>query len=147
MADRHSLDCLDALDGLAHAVNKGMTRELAPYGLILMEFRLLRYCQQQDGCTVTQLARILPADPSHVSRVVQGLMDRDLLRRHRLRSDRRVVMLSLSEGGRELLSRVVENVSHYEGMLTEGVSDEELRILIAVSRRIIDNHAATQEAD
>ena len=158
MADRHSHDDPDAraddprsdleecLAGLVNAVDKGMIRELAPYGLIPVEFSLLRYCQEQDQCTATQLAQVLPVDGSRVSRIVTGLVDRGLLRRRRLRSDRRVVMLSLSDDGRELLSQVVETMKRYDEMLTAGVSDEEIRVFIDVSCRIIDNHATMQGA-
>lgn len=146
MAERHSHDYLDALAALVHAVDRGLARELAPHGLVPVEFRLLRYCQGRDECTATELARALPADRSQVSRLVRGLVERGLLRRRRLPGDRRVVMLRLSDAGRELLSQVAANVSLYERMLAEGVSEREIRVLIGASRRIIDNQAAMREA-
>lgn len=129
------------LAGLVNAVDKGVVRELAPHGLIPVEFGLLRYCHAQKQSTATELAEVLPVDGSRVSRIVTGLVERGLLRRRRLRSDRRVVMLSLSDEGRELLARVVEAMIRYDAMLAEGVTDEAMRVFISVSRRIIDNHA------
>ena len=129
------------LTGLVNAVDKGAIRELAPHGLIPVEFSLLRHCHEQEHYTATELAQVLPVDGSRVSRIVTGLVERGLLRRRRRRSDRRVVMLSLSDEGRELLARVVEAMSRYDAMLAEGVTDEEMRVFISVSRRIIGNHA------
>ena len=159
MTDRHSRhdsdpqtddpwgDLDECLAGLVNSVDRGMIRELAPYGLIPVEFSLLRYCQEQDQCTATQLAQVLPVDGSRVSRLVTGLVDRGLLRRRRLRSDRRVVMLSLSDEGRDLLSTAAARMKRYDEMLTEGVSDEDMRTFIAVSRAIIDNDAAMRRPD
>ena len=85
---------------------------------------------------------MLPVDGSRVSRLVTGLVDKGLVRRRRLRSDRRVVMLRLSDEGRELTLRIMERMQGYDAMLTEGIGEEEMRVFISVSARIIANHDA-----
>ena len=138
-------DLEECVAGLVNAVDKGMANEVAPYGLTSMEFSLLRHCLEEE-CTATHLARVLPVDGSRVSRLVTGLVEKGLLRRRRLRSDRRIVMQRLSEEGRELTSHIVEKMKLYDAMLTEGVDEEELRVFVSVSARIIANHAAMQES-
>ena len=47
--------------------------------LIPLEFKMLQFCLYRDECTATQLAEILPTDPSRISRLVHGLVQRGLL--------------------------------------------------------------------
>ena len=131
--------------GLVNAVDKGMAKEVAPYGLTPMEFSLLRICLEKE-CTATQMAQVLPVDGARISRIVTGLVDKGLLRRRRLRDDRRIVMLRLSDEGRDLTSLVLQNMKRYDAMLTEGIGEEEMRVFMSVTARIIANHAATLDA-
>lgn len=134
--------------GLVNAVEKGMAKEVAPYGLTSLEFGLLRICLEDDQeHTATQLAQVLPVDGARISRVVTELVDKGLLRRRRLRNDRRVVMLRLTEEGRELTSRVLESMKLYDARLTEDVGEEEMRVFMAVTFKIIANHAAIERSE
>jgi DNA-binding MarR family transcriptional regulator len=130
--------------GLVNAVDKGMAKEVAPYGLTSLDFSLLKVCLEKES-TATQLAQVLPVDGARISRIVTGLVDKGLLRRRRLRNDRRIVMLRLSEEGRELTSVVLQKMKRYDTMLTEGIGEEEMRVFVSVTARIIANHAATSE--
>ncbi|MYD65672.1 MAG: winged helix-turn-helix transcriptional regulator [Chloroflexi bacterium] len=145
-SDELPLDLEAYVAGLVNAVEKGMAAEVAPHGLSPLEFHLLRYCMDGER-TATQLAEVLPVDGSRVSRLVTGLVDKGMLRRRRLRSDRRVVMLRLSDEGRELTTRIVENMRGYDAMLTAGIGAEDLSVFASVSARIIANHAAMDEAE
>ena len=136
-------DLEECVAGLVNAVDKGLASEVAPYGLTPLEFSLLRHCLEEE-CTATHLARVLPVDGSRVSRLVTGLVDKGLVRRRRLRRDRRIVMLRLSEEGRELTTDIVEKMKIYDAILTEGIDEEEMRVFMSVSSRIIANHAALQ---
>lgn len=138
-------DLEECVAGLVNAVDKGMAREVAPYGLTPLEYSLLRHCLEEE-CTATHLAQVLPVDGSRVSRLVTGLVDKGLVRRRRLRSDRRVVMLRLSDEGRELTLQIMQRMQGYDAMLTEGIDEAEMRVFVSVSARIIANHAAMQQS-
>ena len=60
----------------------------------------------------------MPTDPSRISRMVTKLVDMGLLRRRRLRNDRRIVMLRLTPEGNELTSQLVEQAQLYYAALT-----------------------------
>ncbi len=140
------IDLVSCVSGLVLAVDGGMATELAPDRLTPMEFRLLRHCREERECTATHLAQALPVDGSRISRIVTGLVDRGLLRRRRLRNDRRIVMLRLSEEGAELTGRVIERVERYDARLLAGLGAEEMRVFTDVTARIVANHAASREA-
>ncbi len=138
----HPEDLDTYVDGLANAVYKGMEDEVGPYGLSPLEFNLLRACMRQDECTATQLAEILPVDASRISRVVTKLVDSGLLRRRRLRNDRRIVMLRLTDAGNELTSQIDRRLKVYDAKLTEGVTEDEMSGFVTTTSKILANHAA-----
>lgn len=133
---------------LVNAVEKGLAEEVAPHGLALQEFNLLRACYElARECTATELGRLLPVDPARISRIVNTLVDNGLLRRRRTREDRRVVMLRLSEEGRELTSRILRDILRYDARLTQGVGADEMQVFLSVTAKIIANHAAMQQPE
>ena len=131
---------------LFNALDKAMAREVAPHGITGLEYSLLWHCLEGER-TATQLAQVLPVDGSRISRVVTALVDRGLLRRRRLRTDRRIVMLRLTEEGTELASGIFQNMLRHYAILTENIDEEEMRVFASVASRIIANHDAMQGAE
>ena len=132
--------------GLVNAVDKGMAEETTPYDLSPLEFNLLRICMERGEHTATQLAEVLPVDASRISRVVTRLVNMGLLRRRRLRNDRRIVMLRLTERGNELTAQIDQRVQIYDAKLIEGVSEEEIRIFVSTTSKIMANYAALRQS-
>ena len=128
--------------GLVNAVARGMARIVAPHGLIHIDFALLRLFLVKEQWTSTQLALTLPLPPSTISRSVNKLVDRGLVRRRRLRRDRRVLMLTLTDRGLTLAKELHQQVKEYDSRLCEGVSQEEMAAFAAVSSRVMANFAA-----
>ena len=132
---------------LMNAVLKGAAIELEPYNITPLEFTTLRICLARGESTMTELAAVLPVDTSRTSRTVAGLVDKGLLRRHRRRDDRRVVMLRLSEQGIELTSMLQELLQSFDSRLTEDISPDELSVFASVVERIAANYAAMQSSE
>ena len=130
--------------GLLNAVAKGMSDELRPYDLSPLEFSLLRACAEKRESTATELAVSLPVDASRVSRVVTRLVDKGLLVRRRLRSDRRIVMLRLSAEGDALTSRLHQRLLAYDAKLLANIPEEETRVFAAVISKVIANYESMQ---
>ena len=135
------------VSSLANAVYKGIAAEVARYDLSPLDIQLLMICLERNECAATQLAQLLPVDASRISRIVTGLADRGLLRRRRLRSDRRVVMLRLSPHGQELTVQVTEHMQEYYARLTRGLNEREMRTFARTAQRISGNYAAMVEAE
>ena len=130
------------VSGLVNALERGISEQVSTYNLSSLEYRLLRGCLQMGECTATQLAQVLPTDPSRISRVVNTLVETDLLARRRLTQDRRVVMLRLTDAGSELISRMDQDVQQYYRELIQGISDEDMRVFAATCVRLAENYQA-----
>ena len=125
--------------GLVNAVVRGMSRIVAAHGLTYIDFGLLRLFLGSEEWTTTQLAQAMPIAPSGISRSVSKLVDKGLIRRRRLRSDRRIVVLTLTEKGKTLTQELQKRVQAYDSMLCEGVSEEEMAALVSVSIKVLTN--------
>ena len=126
---------------LGIAVTRGISDILAPHGLFPVDFALLRAFRRiGDECTATQLAEVVPTDPSRISRIVTKLVDMGLLRRRRLADDRRMVMLTLTDEGNELASQLHGRTQAYYAALMEGVAAEDLRAFASTTTRIKENY-------
>ena len=127
---------------VVNALAEGIAQIVSPHGLTSIDFALLRLFLEVDEWTTTQLAGKLPLAPSGISRSVGKLSDKGLIKRRRLRKDRRVVMLTLTAEGIALVQDLQQRVREYESSLCAGVSDEEMAVFDCVSSRVTANHAA-----
>ena len=130
--------------GQVNAVTRSMAKLAASYGLIPLDFALLRLFLEKEEWTTTQLAEALPVNASRVSRVVTKMVGMGLMRRRRRRNDRRVVILALTEEGKALTLELHRSVQSYGARLSEGVSEEELAVFTSVLSRVMANYAALQ---
>ena len=137
------MELLTNITALSGVVDKALARVLAPYDLTTVEFNCLWRCLELEGeTTATELVSHLPVDASRVSRVVTTLVDKGLLVRRRRRSDRRIVMLRLSDEGDELAQRIRRSVNLLAARLTEGVGERELQGFASFSSTVIANYDA-----
>ena len=141
------LDLGECVTGLANAVARGMEEQVAPYNLIPLEFAILRAFPGREEWTTTQLAKALLVTLSRISRIVTKMVGRDLLRRRRLRSDRRVVMLALTEEGMAMAQDLHMRVQAYDAMLSEGVSAQEMAFFTSVTSKVVANYASLVQSD
>ena len=130
------------LNAMANLVNRGLEAEIAEFEINFVEFVTLVNCYEGTADTVTGIARIAPVDAARISRAVWELSERGLIRRQRLQSDRRIVMLSLTEEGYALAEAARNRVIDRNVVLLEGVTDEQKAAFIAVSEKILANYAA-----
>lgn len=124
---------------LASAYLRGRDRITASHGLTSNEFTLIRCFADQEEWTATELTEVLPADASRISRLVDGLVSRGLLRRRRRTDDRRVVRLLLTDEGSTAVQEVVDLVEEYEAHLLQGVADDERAVMAAAVETMLAN--------
>ena len=132
--------------GLVNAVARGMAQIVAPHGLTHIDFALLRLFLGVEEWTTTQLAQVLPLAPSGISRTVAKLVGMGLVHRRRLLSDRRVVVLTLTEAGMALTQDLHWRVQAYDASLCEGVSEEQMAAFVSVTAKVMENYAVTAQA-
>ena len=129
--------------GQVNAVARSMEELAASDVLIPLDFALLKLFLEREEWTTTQLAEALPVNVSRVSRVVTKMVGMGLMRRRR-RTDRRVVMLALTEEGKALTLDLHRSVQAYDARLSKGVSEEDLAVFASVLSKVMANYTALQ---
>jgi len=88
-----------------------LTPALAEHDLTVEHFRALRLLAAVEGATVGELAARTGTTPSSTTRLVDRLVERNLAYRRPAPGDRRSVLLTLSDTGREVWEALVLRLS------------------------------------
>ena len=140
-------DLGECVTGLANAVGRSMAGLAESNGLMPLDFALLRLFLAREEWTTTQMAEALPVTLSRVSRVVTKMVGMGLMRRRRRRSDRRVVMLALTEEGKALALELHRRVQAYDATLSEGVSAQEMAVFTSITSKVMANYASLVQSN
>ena len=130
------------VNNVANSVRREFETKLDEFNISFTEFVILVNCYGGSENTVSGISRMTPYDPGRVSRTVNDLVKRGLIRRRRIQSDRRIVRLTMTEEGQEIMPSILNRVLECNTALLRGVTDREKAAFVSVSRKIIDNHIA-----
>jgi DNA-binding MarR family transcriptional regulator len=117
----------------------GLDAQLERFGLNGMQFAVLKHLADGPARTAADLCRVMHHDTGAMTRILDRLEEKGLVRRERCREDRRVVFLRLAPNGREQLPRLVAvGVRVLEGHLA-GFSATDVAALKDYLGRMIEN--------
>src|SRR5580704_7176471 len=117
----------------------GLDARLEQCGLSAMQFAVLKHLAHGDAGTAADLCRVMHYDGGSMTRVLDRLEERGLLRRERCREDRRVVYLRVAPNGRALLPRLMGAAAGVIEAHLAGFSAAETEMLRAYLKRMIEN--------
>lgn len=116
--------------------------ELAVHDLTYVQWLPLYKLRVCSDTTSAHLARDLGIDPAAVTRALDRLEAKGMLRRERSTSDRRVVHLVLTEAGDAIAAKVPQALSSVLNAHLSGFSEDECRLLIDMLQRMLHNGEA-----
>ena len=124
---------------LASAIGKGAAEELAPMGVTPCQWAILEAAYYGNANTLTALARIIPVDAAGISRQLDKLQKSGLVRRRRLRKDRRTVRIELTETGRLLVPKLAPRIQANNARFLSGVTKAEQTVFTEIIRKMLQN--------
>jgi DNA-binding MarR family transcriptional regulator len=124
---------------LSLVVSRELDRRMDALGLTDAQWKPLLVLQQGAGKTAADIARLGCQDTGAVTRLVDRLEGKELVRRVRSEEDRRVVNLELTEEGRQVAEDVPKIIAHLANQLLEGFSDTEFHQFQDYLRRALAN--------
>jgi DNA-binding MarR family transcriptional regulator len=98
LPEEAALDILETIPLVMRVLRAEMRRHRQP-GLSVPQFRTLAFLHNQPGAALNTLAEHLGLTPASTSKLVDGLVGRNLVERRESVKDRRRVMLSLTQQG------------------------------------------------
>jgi DNA-binding MarR family transcriptional regulator len=122
-------------------MGQSFSRELKQFNLSLTEWRVCVALHHKAHQRLSDLALHTSTEPSTLSRVVDGLLQRGVLVRDRSDEDARALALSLTDEGRELTLRIIPLAQLYERVSLSGLSFAQAESLRDMLRMVYDNLA------
>jgi DNA-binding MarR family transcriptional regulator len=126
---------------LLHRTSKELTtaleRALAPYAVTAQQAALLLRLRTETS--PSRLAAALGTDTAGMTRLVDRLEDKDLVRRVRESSDRRSVRVELTDAGAALAPQLAPAFGMVTGRLFDGFSSADLQTLTLMLERMLGN--------
>ena len=116
-----------------------LDQQLAPFGLTGMQFGVLKHLSAGSARTAADLCRFMHYDAGSMTRILDRLEEKGLLRRERGREDRRVVFLRVTPTGRTQLPRLAAVAVRVLEAHLAGFGAAEIEALKNYLGRMIDN--------
>jgi len=104
----YSVELAEITARLFSNCNEKEIRHAAQYGVSIGEFRCLRSLFHKNEPTVNQMAQEMSITSSRVTRIVDGLVAKKLVRRITGETDRRIFNLSLTPKGEKIAAELVQ---------------------------------------
>jgi DNA-binding MarR family transcriptional regulator len=151
-ADHYTPDTYKPDDSVAYLMRRLMTgfvgqveHELEPSGLTNAQWVPLYKLYLGHCSTAAEIARACQLDAGAVTRMLDRLEAKDLVRRVRSSEDRRVVKLELTDEGRRAAGEIPQTLCKVLNAHLRGFSVEEVALLRSLLLRMLDNGAALEQ--
>ena len=118
---------------------EAIDRKLAPLDISHAQWIVVMLLGDGAASTAAELCRILIYDPGAMTRLLDRLEKKGVLRRARARGDRRTVRLQLTAAGKRLYPRILEALVEVFNRLLRGYSKSEVCQLEDLLKRIVAN--------
>jgi len=118
---------------------EAIDQELAPLDISHAQWIVVMLLGDGAAATAAELCKILIYDPGAMTRLLDRLEKKGVLRRARIKGDRRAVRLELTAEGAKLYPRIVEALVQVFNHLLRGFSSSEVRQLEQLLGRMVAN--------
>ena len=129
---------------ILNTVSQEVERELEPSGLTNAQWVPLLKLYMGNASTVAELARECMLDTGGMTRLLDRLETKALVRRVRSSEDRRVVNLELTDEGRAAAKKIPATLCNVQNAHMRGFSVEEWQTLKGLLSRVLANAQAIQ---
>jgi DNA-binding MarR family transcriptional regulator len=131
-----SIDLAEITSLLFANCNEKESRHAAQYGLSAVEFRCIRKLFEKGQLTVNQMAQELSLTSSRVTRIIDGLVDKNLVNRISGENDRRVFNLSLKPKGEKVAQESIKDHIKIHEEIIKNIPEEYHQSMIEILRKL-----------
>ncbi|MGH3252698.1 MAG: MarR family winged helix-turn-helix transcriptional regulator [Trebonia sp.] len=123
------------------AVRARIDEIVRPAGLTATQYTALTVLERHSDMSSAQLARSSFVTAQSMADIITALEGRSLIERHRDKTDRRRLVVALTDKGRALLDRCRDEVADLEATMLTGLSAPQTKTLRTVLARCHANLA------
>ena len=115
------------LNRLRGVVHERFEAALAEYGVTVAQWSVLITVYREDAVTPLEIARFIDVDPGSLTRLLDRMEDKDLVRRLPVDGDRRSIRIALTPQAAALVPRLATLADANDAVCFAALGDEELR--------------------
>jgi DNA-binding MarR family transcriptional regulator len=130
---------------LVMATLRAEMRQHRPAELTVPQFRAVFYLKDHPGASLSEVSETLGLMLSSTSKLIDGLVKRDFLRREMAVNDRRRAILTLTARGESALAETARQAHELMAVLLANLTDEEhatVGTAMQTLRRVFTAHCA-----
>lgn len=126
-----------AFYGAFGAFDRANNAELGPHGLNVTQFHVLNVLyRSRNPLPMSELSQLVALRPTNLSGIVNHLVERGLVERHRGRDDARSRIVRVSVAGTEFLEGFLPQHWRHLRELTQDLTNSELSTLTTLLQRL-----------
>jgi DNA-binding MarR family transcriptional regulator len=126
-----------SLRRLFRTLRKGLNELYSDY-IPSNEFAVLQTLHNHSPLMASEIANELKVSSSHITAVTDRLVGKKYIQRVRSDSDRRIVYLEITEEGKNIAREMDEIKNQYLAKKFNNLSEEEMKLMIATSTKLLD---------
>lgn len=136
----HEPDASELLVHASHALRRQWMTSLEPWNVSPHEFRALRAAADLAPARLSDLADRLRIANRSVTEVVDSLESKGLARRAPSPTDRRAVVVSLTDEGERMMTELADSRTAAGAAFLAPLDERERETLRALLARLVDDH-------
>jgi len=118
------------------AVQDCMRVEMSQYNLSITEFSVLEVLYNKGKQTIHQIGNSILISSGTMTYVIDKLEQRHLLSRHACVEDRRVIHVTLTDAGKEMMDRIMPKHQEFVDSMFCSLNKEEKEIFVTLLKKI-----------
>ncbi|KYG25769.1 MarR family winged helix-turn-helix transcriptional regulator [Priestia endophytica] len=120
------------------AVHERIKEEMSKNKLNIMEFSVLEVLYQKGKQTIRQIGDYILVSSSSMTYVIDKLEQKGLLSRNACREDRRVVHVTLTDGGNKLMQEIMLKHQKVVDDMFDSLNSDEGETLVHLLKKVKD---------
>ncbi len=122
---------------IAITAKHGLMSIAEKYGLTIMQLYTLCLLESDRSIPMNSLSDMINCDASNITGIVDRLFSQNYIKREENPKDRREKMITLTSEGAQLCTKVSQEISLYESVNTQMLSETQKETLQILLRKII----------
>ncbi|MEY2193196.1 MarR family winged helix-turn-helix transcriptional regulator [Neobacillus sp. BF23-41] len=118
------------------AIHERIKEEMAKNKLGITEFSVLEVLYQKGKQTIQQIGNCILVSSGSMTYVIDKLEQRDLLNRHACSDDRRVIHVTLTDDGHELMNYIMPKYHKYVNQMFDSLDSDEAETLVQLLKKV-----------
>lgn len=136
-ASRHAV--LRLVNRLRVEIIDAMDRELAPFEISAPQLFVLSTLTNEEVSSPSAICKSISYDPGAMTRMIDRLEQKGLVRRIPHPTDRRATSLELTTAGKALYPQLLAAKDRVQAQFLRGFSEEEVRVFERFLHRMLEN--------